>query len=354
MAENRYIRQEIFAPIGPEGQRRISAASAVVVGCGALGTNIANNLTRSGVGRIRIVDRDFVELDNLQRQVLFDEGHVRRRMPKAVAAVERLAEINSEIALEAEVAEVSSANIEALIESFDVVLDGTDNVDARLLLNDACLKHRQPYVFGGVVAASGMTLTVVADQTPCYRCLLFELPEPGTVPTAATSGILHSTTAVAAALECSAALRLLATDDEPDCDLICFDVWERDLTRMTVPRRPDCPACGRRDFEFLAAPPRRQAAPVAGTSSVRLPASETGAIALDALAQSWQNVGTVVANDWLASLTVGEHELLVFLDGRCLVKGTNDVAEAQALFDRYVVPVSRASEARRADRMPTA
>ena len=257
MPQSRYIRQEIFEPIGPEGQARISASSAVIVGCGALGTNIANNLARSGVGRIRIVDRDLVELDNLQRQVLFDEDDVRRRMPKAVAAVERLRQVNSEIALEAEVADVSSANIGRLIAGFDIVMDGTDNVETRLVLNDACLKAGIPCVFGGAVAAEGVVMAMVPGRTPCYRCLMPEPPAPGTTPTAATDGILNSTTAIVGALQCVLALRVLTGMWEPSDELLCVDVWEQELTRMTVPRLPECPACGRRDPESPA--PRSQA-----------------------------------------------------------------------------------------------
>ena len=338
-ATSRYVRQEIFEPIGAAGQRRIAAGAAVVVGCGALGSQIANNLARAGVGRLRIVDRDFVELDNLQRQTLFDEGHVGRRLPKAVAAVERLGQTNSSIELEAQVAEVSGANVAALLAGADVVLDGTDNVEARLLLNDACLKARVPYVFGGAVGATGMTMTIVADQTPCFRCLLGTLPEPGTAPTAATAGILNATTAVVGALQSTAALRLLTGTFEPRDEVLCVDVWEGELVPMTVPRRPDCPACARRHFEFLAARPTARAAPVVGTQSVRLPSR--GPVALGRLAARWREVGQVVATAWLASLAVGEHEILVFADGRAVVKGTEDVRVAEELVARYVVDTAR-------------
>ena len=244
MPDSRYIRQEIFPPIGPEGQRRIGAASAVLVGCGALGSNIANNLARSGVGRIRIVDHDVVELDNLQRQVLFDEGDVRQATPKAVAAVARLREVNSDIALEAEVAWVDPANVGALIAGFDIVMDGSDNVTARYVLNDACLASGTPCVFGGAVAAQGLAMAMVPGRTPCYRCLMPDPPAPGTTPTAATDGILNSTTAVVGALQCALALRILTGTWEPTGDVLCVDVWEQEVTRMAVPRLPDCPACG--------------------------------------------------------------------------------------------------------------
>ena len=336
MPESRYIRQELFEPIGTEGQRRIMAASAVIVGCGALGTNIANNLARSGVGRLRIIDRDLVEMDNLQRQVLFDEEDVRRRMPKAVAAVRRLAAVNSEIALEAEVRELSSANIERLLDGCDVVMDGTDNAETRLLLNDACVKAGTPYVFGGVAGATGMTMAIVPGRTPCLRCFMPEPPAPGTAPTAATDGILHSVTATIAALECTSALRILTGSFDAPGVLVTVDVWEGEFERMEVAREPDCPACGRRQFEFLDAPPRPRAAPVRGTRCVRVPAREGEPVPLGALVDSWRGIGEVVANKWLASLTVGERELIVFADGRALVKGTGDVSEAERLVRRYV------------------
>jgi len=334
MPDPRYIRQAIFEPIGEEGQRRISAGSAVVVGCGALGSNSANNLGRSGVGRLRIVDRDFVELDNLQRQVLFDEDDVGRRMPKAVAAAERLRRINTSIALEAEVAEIAPGNIERLIGGFDVVVDGTDNVETRLLVNDACQKLGVPFIFGGAVGSTGMTMAIVPGATPCFRCLMAELPEPGTAPTAATSGILHSVTAVVASLQCVQALQVLVGALEPSDELLCVDVWTREFEPMSVPRRPDCPACGKRRFEFLDAPAAARAVAVPGTSSVRLPGR--GEVSLEGLAASWRGVGEVVANDWLVSLTAGGRELIVFRDGRGVVKGTDDADGAQALYDAHV------------------
>jgi len=343
LPSSRYIRQEIFEPIGAEGQRRISAASAVIVGCGALGTNIANNLARSGVGRLRLVDRDVVELDNLQRQVLFDEDHVRRRMPKAAAAVERLRLVNSAIVLEAVVAEVSPANIVALLAGADVVMDGTDNVEARLLLNDACLKHRVPCVFAGAVGATGMVLAMVPGRTPCYRCLMAEIPAPGTVPTAATAGILHSTTAVVAALQCTSALRLLTGAAQPGDEMLSVDVWEQEFARLRVPRRAECPACGLGRYEFLTARPARQAQgrpggrarAVPGTGAVWLPAMAE--VELSRLAEAWRAVGQVVANEWLVSLTAGEQEVVVFADGRCLVKGAGDAAAAVELAERHLL-----------------
>lgn len=255
MSGSRYIRQEILDVIGPEGQRRISAASVVLVGCGALGTNIANNLTRAGVGRLRIIDRDFVELDNLQRQVLFDEADVRRRAPKATAAVERLRQINSSVMLEAEVCELAPTNTEALLTGFDLVMDGTDNVQARSLMNAFCLKNGTPLVVGGAVGTTGLVMPIIPWLTPCYRCLLTELPAANNTPTAATAGILHSTTAVVAALQCSFALRIIVGSFQPTDEAICLDVWDMELSRVRIPRRPDCPACARKPAESPAKHP---------------------------------------------------------------------------------------------------
>lgn len=244
MPDARYIRQETFEPIGPMGQSRIMAASVVVIGCGALGSHTANCLARAGVGRLRIVDRDVVELDNLQRQLLFDEDDARLGRAKAIAAVERLRRVNSTIALDARPCEVTAANAAELVRGFDVVMDGTDNVETRVALNDACLANRIPCVFGGAVGATGLVFPVVPGRTPCYRCLMAELPDRGATPTAATAGILHPTVAVVAALQCTTCLRLIIGDFEPGDVALCVDVWDAELTRVRVPRRAQCPACG--------------------------------------------------------------------------------------------------------------
>lgn len=245
MQSRRYIRQEILDFIGPEGQRRIAEAAVALVGCGALGSNIANNLVRSGIGRLRIIDHDVVELDNLHRQTLFDEGHVRRGEHKAIAAAERLREINSSVSLEPQVCRLAAVNAADLLDGFDLVMDGTDNVAARSLINDACLRSGTPWVVGGAVGSTGLVMPVIPWRGPCYRCLLAELPEPCAVPTAATAGVLHSTTAVVAALQCALALRILLGRLEQADTALCLDVWDLEFTPVRVPRRADCPACGR-------------------------------------------------------------------------------------------------------------
>jgi len=245
MPESRYARQEAFERIGPAGQRRLAAASAIVVGCGALGTHIAENLARAGIGRLRLVDRDLAELHNLQRQALLDEDDCRAARPKALAAADHLRKINSSLALDAQHCELTADNAPRLLEGFDVVMDGCDNVPARQALNLACLASGTPCVFGAAAGATGMVFPMVPGRTPCYRCLFPQTPPPDTVQTAATAGMLHATPAIVAALQCVAALRLLLGSFEPSDEVLWVDVWDAELTPTRVPRRPECPACGR-------------------------------------------------------------------------------------------------------------
>jgi molybdopterin-synthase adenylyltransferase len=257
----RYAKQILVASIGPEGQARIRQASAVVVGLGALGTVIADNLCRAGVGRLRLVDRDYVEWSNLQRQTLFDEEDAERRLPKAVAAAEKLRRINREVELEPLIADVNADNVLDLLgldpkgddASIAVVLDGTDNLETRFLLNDACVKTGTPWVYGGALGATGSTMAIVPGKTPCLRCLIADLPPPGAMLSCDTEGVLAAVTGVIGSLESAAALRILVgADVQIPARLLTVDVWERDLQAVEVERRPDCPTCGQERFDFLS------------------------------------------------------------------------------------------------------
>jgi adenylyltransferase/sulfurtransferase len=249
----RYTRQVIFAGIGEEGQRRLLKARAVVVGCGALGTAIANHLARAGVGELAVVDRDAIELHNLHRQSLFDEEDVRRGLSKAAAAGEKLRRINSGIRVEAQVMDVRRNNIESLIAGADVVLDGTDNFATRYLINDACLKHRIPWIYGGILGASGMTMTILPGRTPCLRCLFAEPPPPGAVPNCADAGTVGPAVAAIGSLQAAEAMKLITGQGKLNEGLITVDLWENRFTTLAVPERtPGCPACDRGIYEFLS------------------------------------------------------------------------------------------------------
>jgi adenylyltransferase/sulfurtransferase len=256
MAEqlDRYVRQMAFPGIGESGQRNLLNSSVALIGCGGLGTHIADTLARAGVGWLKLVDRDYVELSNLQRQLLFDERDVAESLPKALAAARRLENINSQVKVESLVADVSRENVEDIISDVDLVLDGCDNFETRYLINDACLKHNIPWIYGGAVASYGMTMNIIPHQTACLRCVFPEKPATGTVITCMTAGILASIVSIIAALECSEALKLLTGQGRLNQGLIHVDVWENSLEVFSVERQEnDCPACGKERYEFLEA-----------------------------------------------------------------------------------------------------
>lgn len=252
----RYARQAQFAPLGTEGQRRLSASSVLLCGCGALGSTIANTMVRAGVGRLRIVDRDFVELSNLQRQSLFDEADAEAGRPKAVAAAEKLHRINSAVAIEPIVANIEPGNIEQFFQDVDLILDGTDNFETRFLMNDAAVKLGRPWIFGGCVGAEGQTMTIVPGRTACLRCLMPDCPTPGSTPTCQSVGILAPIVGLIASIECVEAIKILSGHAESiSRGLTTVDLWQNHLKQIDVSRlrdKTDCPTCKRGQFPWLA------------------------------------------------------------------------------------------------------
>jgi molybdopterin-synthase adenylyltransferase len=249
-SSKRYSRQFVFPEIGEAGQKRIKNSLAVVLGCGGLGTAIASGLVRAGVGTVRIIDRDYVELSNLQRQNLFDEEDIRSHLPKAIAAKEHLKKVNSEIEIQGLVADVSRSNIEALVEGADVILDAFDNFAVRLLLNDAALKLNIPWVHGAAIAARGMTLTIIPHKSACYRCLV-DIADPDSERLRCeNSGILSPAVGVVANIQVAEALKLLVGSNKTNPGLLAIDVWENNFQRLSIDPRPGCPAC-RGSYEYL-------------------------------------------------------------------------------------------------------
>lgn len=251
MKDDRYSRQEMFYPIGEEGQRKIGEGRVCLIGVGALGSAISNNLTRAGVGHLRIVDRDRVELSNLQRQVLFTEEDVKEGRNKAEAAKTHLTEINSGIEIEAHVMDVGPDNIEALIKDVDVVVDGTDNLDIRYLINEACHKHGIPWVYGGVAGSNGMVMDIFPGEGPCLECLLGGFPDEGSFDTANTAGIINSITTTVAAYETAETLKILIGSDSVLRQAVAMDLWENYVEFFDVDRDPDCPVCGKNIYSHL-------------------------------------------------------------------------------------------------------
>jgi molybdopterin/thiamine biosynthesis adenylyltransferase len=336
---SRYARQTIFPDLGEAGQRRLLDSTVVLIGCGATGTVIANHLARSGVGRLRIVDRDFIELNNLQRQLLFDEQDIADGLPKAEAARRKLSRINSQIAVEGIVADVTADNILDLLAGADLAMDGADNFETRFLLNDACVRLGLPWIYTGVIASYGMTMTIRPGETACLRCLLDQLPAPGTAPTCDTAGVLAPAVAVVASIAAGEALKLLAGFGELNAgSLLNYDLLDNSLERFEVLQRPDCPTCGQRDFEFLHAQSGTRTATLCGRNAVQISVAGRPAVNLAELAQRLRQSGIaqVTANPYLLRAGLDGLELTLFPDGRAIIKGTEDESVARTIYARYV------------------
>jgi len=339
LQSSRYARQMRYAPLGAAGQKRLLAARALVVGCGALGSVIINTLARAGVGKLRIVDRDFLELNNLQRQVLYDEDDVAAGLPKAIAAKNRLARVNSQIEIEPIVADIDHTNIERLMAGVDCLVDGTDNFETRFLLNDAAVKLGVPWVYGGCLGAEGQTLTVLPGQTPCLRCLMPEPPPPGSSPTCDSAGILGTIIGVIASWEASEAIKILSGHPEAASRYwTVIDLWDNTSRQIKLDgaKGADCPCCVGRDFPWLAGERGSHTAILCGRNAVQLSFPGRDAVSLDDLAAKLAAVGQVTRNKYLVRAAIGEHQLTVFPDGRAVIGGTEDVAEARTLYAKYI------------------
>lgn len=335
---DRYSRQSRFWAVGRAGQARIRAGRVLVVGCGALGSAAVDLLARAGVGQITIVDRDFVELSNLQRQLLFDEADAAAGTPKAIAAARAVARINSEVEVRPFVADVTPSNVEQFVAQVDAVLDGTDNFETRYLINDACVKLGVPWVYGGAIGSTGMSMTIVPGDTACFRCL-FPTPQPvGTMETCDTAGVLAATIVTVAAIEWAEVIKLLVGDRANLArGLTALDVWTNDhLLTEGAPRNPDCPCCGQRRFEYLEARVTSRTASLCGRDAVQVSPGLPHPLDLAGLGRRLEAIAPVTANDYLVRCVVEGHELTIFADGRAIIKGTSDLGVARTLYARYV------------------
>lgn len=335
---DKYSRQILFHGIGHDGQQRLSQASAVLVGCGAIGTAVANLMVRSGIGRLRILDRDFVEPSNLQRQVLFEESDARESLPKAVAAQRRLRAINSDVDVEGSVADLTADNAAALLEGFPLILDGTDNFETRLLINDAAVSLGIPWIYTAAVGSYGVTMTVIPGQTACLACLLEGQEQTaGLEETCDTAGILNAAVGVVASMEAAEALKILAGRREAlHGRLVSCDVWTGRLQSIGVARDPHCRACVRREFRYLegAAQPHIT---MCGRDSVQIHERNRN---LD-LGELGQRLTAAAAsdirrNEFLLRFRVPPYEMTVFANGRAILKGTRDPAIARSIYARYI------------------
>jgi len=337
-SDDRYSRQIRFAPIGEAGQRRLAASRVLIVGLGALGTVTADQIVRAGVGFVRVIDRDFVELSNLQRQSLFDEDDVRNNLPKAVAAESKLRKINSSVQIEACVEDVNPSNVEDFLGDVDLVLDALDNFETRFVLNDACAKQRKPWIYTAAVGSYGLVMPVIPGTTPCLRCLLGNLPAPGTSPTCETAGVVAPITHIIASVQVAEALKFLTGNLDPrDVRLTAYDVWSHRFQRIDVGNdsMATCPVCSAGEFEYLHGNPLRTIT-LCGRNAVQLIPETKGDMDFNELSKSISAFGPVEFNDFLLRCSAPPYELTLFKDGRAIVKGTEEAGTARSIYSKMV------------------
>jgi molybdopterin/thiamine biosynthesis adenylyltransferase len=334
--DERYSRQMLFAPIGEAGQNKLKNSAVCIVGMGALGTVLANHMVRAGVGLVRFVDRDYVEKSNLQRQMLYDEEDVLNGYPKAVAAEKKLRKINSEVRLEAIVADVTVQNIASLLEGIDLVLDGTDNFQTRFLLNDACFRSGIPFTYGGAVSSRGMSAILVPGATPCLRCFIQSGDAGG--QTCDTIGVISPVVDIVASYQAVEALKYLVNANEKRRNsLITFDVWNNHYYEMKLGEpTKDCPCCQLKQYPALDSREQDSTISLCGRSTIQI--AGNGALDLKVWQQRLEPAAVrVIINAYLLKVELPEGEQLVlFPDGRVLVQGTDDLIRAKTLYARYI------------------
>jgi len=329
----RYARQVILPQLGVEGQRRLASSRVLVVGIGALGGALASSMVRAGVGFVRLVDRDEIEIGNLHRQSLFDEDDIAAGLPKAVTAARKLARANSSVRIEAVTADVSPGNIEGLVKDCSVVLDGSDNFETRFILNDACLKHRVPWIYGAVIGTSGCTFTILPGEGPCLRCVLSSQPAPGAVPTTETAGVLGMAPQAVAALQAAEAIKLLAgRRDDLVRGMRFLDLWEGSFEELKVAKSPQpCPACDMARFDYLDGVRSPGGTKRLSRMAIQVDSGPGPAPDFEALARKLASAGKVTFNEYLLRFeTSSGLALALFADRRAIVKGTGDEAVARA------------------------
>lgn len=335
----RYSRQEIFAPIGMEGQQKISNKHVLIIGAGALGTGSAEALVRAGIGKLTIIDRDYVEWSNLQRQGLYAEEDANARLPKAIAAKKRLQQINSEVEINALVKDAHVEELEAYAKEVDLIIDATDNFDTRMIINDVSQKYETPWIYGACVGSYGISYTIIPGETPCLSCLLETVPLGGL--TCDTAGIISPAVQMVVAYQITEGLKILVEDwNALRRKLVSFDLWKNQYTAINVDKvkKTDCPSCGAdRKYPYLDYENQTKTAVLCGRDSVQIRPAQNGERNLAEIAELLGNQGgQVEQNPYLVSCKMDHHRLVVFKDGRVLIHGTKDITEAKNLYHRYL------------------
>ena len=334
----RYSRQILFPGIGTAGQDRLRDSRVALLGMGALGSSHAEALARAGIGRLKLVDRDFVEASNLQRQTLYSESDAEQRLPKSVAAAKRLREINSEVETEVVVTDVNSTNIEDIVKDSDLILDGSDNFLVRYIINDAAVKLGKVWIYGAAVSGYGATMTIRPGVSPCLACVFEEMPEAGSGPTCDTAGVIQPIIQTISALQVTEALKILTgREDKLHGCLIQTDIWENRWNKISLAApTPDCRCCVRRDFSFLIAESAESVATLCGRDAVQVRPMRSDGFDLGSFATRLKGIGDVRSNEYLVRFTADGFEVSVFSDGRAIIKGTDDASVAKGIYARYV------------------
>ena len=335
--QSRYSRQILFSPIGSEGQLQLAQAKVGIVGCGALGSVAAEMMTRAGVGTIVLADRDFVEESNLQRQSLFTESDAREGIPKAIAAHRALRALNTDVAVEARVEDVTCDNIESLYAGSDVVVDGTDNFETRYLLNDFSVKSGLPWVYGACLGSRGVAFVFRPGETPCLQCLFGEPPEPGNVETCDTVGILAPAVHLVASFQVTQVLKLL-TGAPVRSQILEADLWGDRWRLLPVPpgSNQECHCCDSRHFRFLEGGSASRSIRLCGRNAVQVSPPGRARLDFDKIARRLQRTGKVRFNEYMMQILVGDYEIALFPDGRSIIRGTEDFSEARSVYSKYV------------------
>lgn len=336
----RYSRQMRFPGIGEAGQKKLLSSKVALCGCGALGTVLANTLVRAGVGYLRLIDRDFIELNNLQRQVLFDEHDVIENLPKAEAGARKLRAINSSVHIEPVVTDIDRTNILQLVGDADLILDGTDNFEIRYLINDVAVKLGKPWVYGGCIGSHGQIMTILPGETPCLRCVFEAAPAPGEAGTCETAGVLGPVVSIVASYQAAEAFKLLTGRRELiSRELIYIDVWENVQKRIKIAPllgKVDCPCCQHRRFEWLEGEMGTHTTSLCGRNAVQVAHRRAEHLNFDDLARQLEALGPVSHNRFLLKFEAEGHQFTVFPDGRAIIKGTADVDKARTLYAKYI------------------
>jgi adenylyltransferase/sulfurtransferase len=332
----RYSRQILF--LGSEGQQKLMNSVVLVIGCGALGTAQAEMLARAGVGHLKLIDRDFVELSNLQRQILYDEQDAKEKLPKVIAAKRKLEKINSKIVIESIIADLNNSNVERFIADVDLVIDGTDNFQTRYLINDACVKHEKAWIYGAAVSAYGASMTVIPNQTPCLRCIFSQMPDAGSAPTCDTVGVIQPIISAIASIQVAEALKILTSNfDKLHRSLIQVDLWQNEWRKIKLASPDkDCLCCQKRKFEFLEAETRDFSTVLCGRNAVQIAPLKTSEIDLRSLAGKLEKLGQIKQNEYLLRFKINEIEITIFRDARAIISGTEDITLARSIYSRFV------------------